>query len=70
MLPDYQKVAILALIGGALLLAVSFLVWVNTDDAYELQTGITVEQLTETVIRAHARTEECVAAHDLGKPCK
>lgn len=69
MMPDYQKVAILAAIGGALLLAFAFLVWVNTDEDYDLRTGFTVDDLLDTAIQAHARTEECAAAHDLGKSC-
>lgn len=68
-MPDYQKIAILALVGGALLLAVAFFVWVSTDEDYDVRTGIAVDDLRNTVIRAHARTEECAAANDLGKSC-
>ena len=65
---DFQRIAIVALIVGALLLAAAFFVWLNTSEEYEARTTITVRDLVETVIQAHARTEECTAAHAIGKP--
>ena len=66
---DYGTLAAVLGIGGALALVAAIFFWFTASDDYEVP-AVTIGTLKEAAIILHARTEECAAAHDLGKSCK